>query len=328
MSGEPRILHAGTSDVPGIMTLVQSCYGDSYGIDHFYDRAELEAKISAGILRSVVAIAGNEIVGHMALVVQHPGAAVCEAGNTVVHPSHRGGGLMMQLAFALHQRAVDDGFLGYMQFPTTAHTIMQRASVAYGGIETGIMLSYIAADADYRSIERPSGRLAITVAYQPVCEAPPRNLACLPVIYGPHIEQLYSTLGLQRSLSGDAVATPGAAQLSERNNSHWRHLSLQVLAGGSGLLEKVTEAIARYQPATSYIDFAVDIPGVDIVVDQLRTLGFFYAGLLPEYSETDCLRLQAIHEDVGQVFEPLLANAAAQDLLGFIRADARAVGAH
>jgi hypothetical protein len=56
----------------------------------------------------------------------------------------------MQLAIKLHELALRSGFSSHIQYPTTAHSVMQKASVSYGGAETGVMLAYIGTESDQK----------------------------------------------------------------------------------------------------------------------------------------------------------------------------------
>jgi Acetyltransferase (GNAT) family len=87
-------------DAPALTVLILRCYGETYGPSVFYDTPALAKLISTKKLCSVVAEAGQRIVGHMGLTVRHPESIVCETGNTVVDKSSRGQGLLLKLGMA------------------------------------------------------------------------------------------------------------------------------------------------------------------------------------------------------------------------------------
>lgn len=60
-----------------------------------------------------------------------------EAGTTLVDPARRGEGIMGRLGAALGELLVAEGVCGFVHFPTTAHAVMQRASVSAGGSRDG-----------------------------------------------------------------------------------------------------------------------------------------------------------------------------------------------
>ncbi len=58
-------------DTTGLMGCFQRCYGESYANELFYDEAKLYAAISAGQLRSVVAVNDDVVVGHTGLTIRY-----------------------------------------------------------------------------------------------------------------------------------------------------------------------------------------------------------------------------------------------------------------
>jgi hypothetical protein len=314
-------------DCAGVVELIRSCYGDTYGVEYFCHVDALISEMESGRLRSIVALKDRQTIGHMALLQRHPQARVCEAGNTVVHSSARGEGLMIQLAFRLHELAVETGLTGYIHYPTTAHPIMQKASVDYGGVETGLMLRYIAAESDFQQNASRGERLATTVAYQPVADAPAQKLLRLPERYAEFMAGLYQQLALPRQTDCQpSLPLRRDASFTASFNQRWQYLQMDVEKAGENLADEVAALINRHKPCVSYIDLPVDGNGVDPAVESLNDLGFFYAGLLPEFAGTDILRLQKLSDAAESDFQPDLANEAASRLLEFIREDAHSIG--
>ncbi len=294
---------------------------------YLYHVEDLLREMESGRLRPVIALKDGHILGHMALVEKHTPARFCEAGITVVHRSARGQGLMMKLATRLHELAQEAGYSGYLQYPTTAHHIMQKASVAYGGIETGLMLSYVGAESDFQGRPSLTGRLAATVAYQPVSAAPPRRLARLPGRYQTLLRQLYRSLGLPLEVENRPDFSPRHdARLALTFNKRWRYLQMEVEEVGERLGAEVELLIDQYQPCVSYIDLPVDCNGVDLAVESLNAIGFFYSALLPCLYGADILRLQRLQGARESDFQPDLANETAGRLLDYARREAQSIG--
>ncbi len=320
---EPLLRDLVDGDITSLVDLFRSCYGTTYSNPIFYDAAVLRDHVVRGSLRSVVAEQSGRLVGHMALTVHHDGALICEAGNTVVDPDARGHGVMAQLGMALHDRTRREGFLGYIHYPTTAHDIMQRASVMKGGVETGVLLGYIPADTEYTAIDKRNHRLAVTVAFQPLDRMPPRNLARLPERYADLLTEIYHSAGLDRIVpEGDhAVAFLRNSVLSHSFNPRRKALHVSVDSVGDDLDESVRKMLNERDPAVAIVDLPVDALGIDAAVESLRSLGFFFAALHPEFCDTDILRLQRLRDRSAEVLNPTLANDGARGILEFIRAD-------
>ena len=199
MSKETIIRRLVPKDALALSELIRRCYGETYGPSVFYDIPALAEMIAKRALCSVVAEYGQQIVGHMGLTVRHSESTVCETGNTVVDPNARGQGLLLKLGMALHDLVLQEGYVGYVHYPTTAHQIMQRVSVAYGGKETGVMLAYVPETTAPKPTGKQSRHLAATVVFQPLSLVPHRTVT-LPEKYQAVIARLYEDLNLDRTV--------------------------------------------------------------------------------------------------------------------------------
>ena len=283
-------------DAPALTALIRRCYGETYGPSVFYDTVSLTEMISKRKLCSVVAENGLQIVGHMGLTVRHSESIVCETGNTVVDKNVRGQGLLLKLGMALHDLVLQAKYVGYVHYPTTAHHIMQRASVAYGGKETGVMLAYVSETTDPELASKRS--LAATVVYQPISPVPKREVV-LPAKYHAVIERLYKKLNLDRMVISAPQSlyknlTIDDAPIDADYCSKRGVLHLFTKKTTSNMTENVSALIEKYQPKITHIDLPLDNADIDSIVDSLNDIGFLFCALLPEFAHTDLLRLQAI----------------------------------
>lgn len=305
-------------DAEALAACFERCYGRTYANPLFYDARALRTLIEAGELRGVVAVQGARVVGHTGLTVRHPSARAIEAGNTVVDPDFRGGGLLGRLGGALADLCRQLGYVGYVHYPTTAHTIMQTRSVGGGGVETGIMLAYIPADTEYTAIERRAGRLAATVVYQPFSRARAREVF-VPRRYR-WLDALYASARLERTLLTDTQTPSGRSHLVTRWNERRGLLHVDCVRAGADVDTEIEAARARHAPAVVHVDVGLDVACIDAVVDQLCRLGFFYCALLPEFGSSDVLRLQWLADpDAGLRAD--LANDGARALLARMAAE-------
>lgn len=285
-------------DASALTALIRRCYADTYGPSVFYDEPALAEMIATQKLCAVVAENGQQLVGHMALTVQHPESIICETGNTIVDPSARGQGLLLKLGMALHQLVLEKGYVGYVHYPTTAHPIMQRASVAYGGKETGVMLAYVSETTTPELADKASKSLAATVVFQPLSTVPNRQVI-LPEKYQTVIARLYKNLNLDRTIVKSMLSSKSSSikdtitmdvhYCSQRNVLH-----LFDKCAGTDAKESVSALIEKYQPKITHIDLPLDNPNIDSMLASLNDIGFFFCALLPEFAHTDVLRLQAI----------------------------------
>jgi GNAT superfamily N-acetyltransferase len=323
----------GTSDLIAIRPLVpndaerltscfERCYGDSYVVGFFYEPAEIRARMADGRVRSVAAIAPDgEIVGHMAMMRPYAGARTVELGNTIVDPRYRGHGLALRLGAALLEACRTGGYVGFHHYPTTAHAIMQKLAVQAGGIETGVMLSYIPEGTDYRELGGKSdkGRIAVVVVYQPLAPAPPRCVF-LPARWEAGLREIYARAGLDRSVHAPSASRAGEpTRLRSHADSRRDLLRIEVERSGRDLCDRVGALLVEHPAEVAQVDLLLTDPVVGEAVEVLREHGFFYCALLPEFASGDVLRLQRLRSEPEAL--PDLVYSEARGILAAALAD-------
>jgi len=309
-------------DAEKLTACFERCYADSYVVGFFYDPAEIRARMADGRVRSVIAMTGEgEIVGHMAMMRPHAEAITVELGNTIVDPRYRGHGLAARLGAALFEACRESGHVGFHHYPTTAHAIMQKLAVQAGGIETGVMLSYIPESTDYRDIGGKSeqGRLAVVVVYQPLAPAPVRSVF-LPARFEEMLCEMYARAGLEREVLGATAPTAQSPTLLRaRHDARRDLLRVEVDRVGGDLVERVEDAAQRAPAEVTHVDFLLSDAGVPRAVDALVDRGFLFCSLLPEFASTDVLRLQRLRSEPKTL--PDLVYAEARGILAATLAD-------
>ena len=311
-----------SEDAEKLTACFERCYGDSYVVGFFYDPAEIRARMADGRVRSVIAVSRDgEIVGHMAMMRPHPGALTVELGNTIVDPRYRGNGLAARLGAALFEACRTGGYVGFHHYPTTAHAIMQKLAVQAGGVETGVMLSYIPEGTDYRDLGGKSekGRLAVVVVYQPLAPAPARTVF-LPARFATMLREIYARAGLAREVLGSSVpVATSPSRLRARLDARRNLLRIEVERIGDDLLERVEDAAERAPAEVTHLDLLLSDPGVPHAVEALCDRGFLFCALLPEFAACDVIRLQRLRSELKAL--PDLVYPEAREILAATLAD-------
>lgn len=310
-------------DAPALTRCFERCYGDSYVTASFYDPAEIRARVDDGRLRSVVAVdPSNEVVGHMGLTRRDPTAITADAGNTVVDPRYRNQKLAARLGGALVHLSREVGLVGFHHYPTTMHPALQKLAVAGGGTETGIMLDYIPAGTEYLGIGSGANeaRLAVVVVYQPLAEAPERQVFT-PERYAQRLSSLYASIGLARRAGPVDASAATATRLDAHFDARRGLLRARVTEVGDDLGACVDRALEGAEADVTQVDLPLADPGTPDAVDALRERGLHFAALLPEYLDGDVLRLQRTREGGGALAHADLASDEARALLDFARSD-------
>ena len=198
---------------------------------------------------------------------------------------------------------------------------MQKASLKSGGWETGIMLAYLPPKArDVVIGGSGEDRLAVTVVYQPLSEATAQAFF-LPDHYGGLITDFAKRLQLGRMSAGGHANPTGATRLRKVTDQHSRRDRFIVDRIGDDLIERITSAIGNSDAGVSHVDLSMNQPEVHHAVEQLRKSGFAFCAWLPEWNESDVLRLQFLKGLTTGELHPNLYSPAANQLAALIRSE-------
>jgi hypothetical protein len=300
------------ADAPVVTACLVRCYGDAYPKRWMYDAADLSARLADGRYRGVVATATGTVVGHIGFTRPGPAATVVQAGTTIVDPAHRRGGLMTRMAALLSEQIVAGGAAGFVHFPTTAHQVMQRASLRGGGCETGVLVGYL------------PGRLAVTAVYQPLAPAPPQAVH-LPARYADLIAGLVQQAGLARTTR--AWAPPAGDTHRTRGTDAGRGLARIALHRiGADVAAALAAELSTVDEPLVHVDLPLHEPGVDAAVTALRGERFAFGAWLPGWAGHDVLRMQRLRDATPAELAPDLYSAPAKRMMAGIRRELTSSG--
>ena len=302
-AGEVEIRLLRADEVARLISLVRRCYGDSYIDPTQYDEASVRRSITEGLRHSIVGFdSAGRAIAHMSFSLRRLGDLTADAGMTLVDPDYRGRKLAMRCGIALGQRASEIGLVGAHDYPVTVHGATQRLAVDQG-IYTGLMLDNVPADVSFRDmheVQTPT-RSASLIRYLPFAPAPEREVF-VPPRYRELIEGIYSETGLVRRPVDEDRRTNCAnceliTQVDERRSS----TRIEVRRAGNDTAARIAEALTgdANRAEVVHLDLPLADAGTPHVAEESRALGFFYAGLLPEYRDGDILRMQRLRRPTG-----------------------------
>jgi GNAT superfamily N-acetyltransferase len=312
----------------GFTRLVRRCYGDSYDAAWVYDPGQVAERLRRGTLWSTVGIAdGGELVAHVGLARQRPDDEVAESGQAVVDPDYRGRHLFTLLKRRAADQAAERGLFGLYSEATAAHPYSQRANVALGAVETGLLLGYIPATVEYEAIDAKPHRQSVVLYYlktndghrRPVY-APPRDRRM--------VESILQRAGL-RGVVRDACdvaqpPSPSTSDLHVDDRDDHNDRVVTVRTAGDDLLESVLtardDALARAADCV-YVDLPLADPGTQRHGDGLRELGFAFGGIFPNRLHAcDVLRYQYLDRVTLDPSDIALASDHGRELLDYVTA--------
>ena len=305
--------------------LVRRCYGDSYDAAWVYDPAEVAERLRRGTLWSTVGIAEDgEVVAHLGLARQRPDDDVAESGQAVVDPEYRGRHIFTTLKRRAAAQAADRGLFGLYSEATAAHPYSQRANVALGAVETGLLVGYIPATVEYEAIDARPHRQSVVLYYlktndghmRPVY-APPRDRAMVASI----IERA-GLRGTVREASDEPSSANTDLHVDDRDDHNDRVVTVRTV--GDDLLDAVLAArdVALAHAADCvYVDLPLADPGTQRHGDGLRELGFTFGGISPNrLHDCDVLRYQYLDRVTLDTSDIALASDHGRELLDYVTA--------
>jgi len=321
MSSDIEVRPMTPGDAQGVSGCIVRCYGDAYPKRVMYRPDEVALLVRSHAYNGVVAASGAEVVGHIGFTWPTSASTVVEAGTTVVDPGFRGQGLMRRLGLALAEALASEGAVGFVHFPTTAHQVMQRASLSAGGRETGVMLAYLPAETRDNAMGAVGQeRLAVTVVYQPVLKAAPRDIY-LPRRYDRLIRGFSDGLELSRSAAGPFRTPRGDNQLDSDFDASRGLLRISVGRIGADLATTAARVVAAHDAGLVHLDLPMDDPAIDHAVEELRRSSYAFAAWLPGWAAHDVLRLQLLVSPSDGELSPSLFSPEARALLAMIRTE-------
>ncbi len=280
-------------------------YRYTYLKEDLYFPERIEAMNRDGKMVSTVAVtAEGEVAGHFA-IMPRPNKKVAEIGVAVVMPRYRGRGIMKKMLTFLIDEARRRSLYALYGNAFTIHALSQRANLKFGFNETALQLGWIPPGSIKVIKERGlKGAGNILTFFNYLQDTTPYPVF-IPRRYKKILDRIYSGLGLQRVLETPLPVSmsvlPHESEINLKIKASHRTAVITVKKFGKDFLQrlqtKVTELSKRHFNAL-YIDLELKDPFTPEAVLMAEDLGFFFSGLLPDYSDGDIFRLQRYETEI------------------------------
>jgi len=167
-------------------------------------------------------------------------------------------------------------------------------------------------------------RTSSLIRWLPFGRAPERKVH-LPERYRPQLEALYAEASLRRTvLRPDDHLAEHESELERTYDERRQILRVAVTRAGSDLTSRVeteTQEAARRGGLVAHVDLSLSDSVTPVATEALRTQGFSFAGLLPEYRDGDVLRMQWIDESVDDAVFSVLSTDSTREIQSFVLSD-------
>jgi len=321
-------------DAVAVARCTYAVYGYTVPDDYLYFPDHMREMLHGGLLEVCVGeSAEGEVVSCLTREVDRPGAAVGYLGEGMVEPRYRGHRLLEQmLGFSLEQ-ARDKRMLGLYAEAVTVHPFSQKSNLALGASETGVQLAD-EAPIDFKQIaESASRKRTATVLHYFKANQMPRRTVYPPEHHRAMVERIYERGGFDRMV---ATTSPPAgpapargAQVSLKIYPAWSEAALRVTAYGDDLPDLVRlrlRELCLQRIDWISLDLPLSHPGARTLCAPIESLGFFFAGIIPELADDDVLRLQYLNEVEADVESAKLASDFGKELFDYVVVAMRARG--
>jgi|GEM_PF-1114975 hypothetical protein len=317
------------ADSAAIARCFLEVYGHNYVHSEVFSPRRYWNKVESGELIPVVTRdEKGEVIGHVALE-REPGASIAERGEAVVLPAYRGHHLLEQMTERLSEEADKLGLIGVYAMPVTVHTFSQRNDERAGMPVCAALLGAASESSRPRDLAAPTAgqRQSLLMTFR-FLKKPARPRVYPPKPYRETMLKIYENLGV--AVSASEPAPPAAAESKTRikvDRRGYGKIHFEQIGPGAGMeLKQALRDVRSLGARSVQLSAPVDDPGLPLLTDRARDLGFFFCGLGPAFSDgTDILLLQFLSEPLDTRKLQLFTDQT-KDLVSFIESDRRAVG--
>ena len=291
-------------NVNDLVRLVYKCYGYTYANEFMYYPEQIEALLHGDLMTSCGAYdSERELIGHLALVFSKPGAKVGESGEAVVDPRYRGRRIFQKMKNFLKEQSAENGLVGIYSEAVTVHPYSQKGNLDIGAREIGYLLGYSPGTVSFENItdgEKPR-RQSVALMYLPVLESKEVKVY-VPEAYKEIVTEIYSNIEIKREIvteKGDFEFPSGSkGSVSVKLRTDHNQAVITVGSYGEGTLNEIEyhlKKLSLERVDCIYTDLPLNMQGTGHMAEALRGLGFFFGYVVPEYADSDMLRLQYLN---------------------------------
>jgi anti-sigma regulatory factor (Ser/Thr protein kinase)/GNAT superfamily N-acetyltransferase len=307
---------------------VYRCYGYTYANGDVYFPDRVREFLESGLMVSHVALTPDGgIIGHIAIRKESPDARIGERGQAVVDPRYRGHGLLNKLVSSSVENAKATGMYGTYSEAVTVHTYSQKAAFSIGARETGILLGFTPATMLFKKIQEGDRqqRQAAVLLYTRYNDEPFRDVYP-PFHHQAIIRRIYERNNFRRNIVNaldvkEQADVPPSSQVDIRVQTDASRAFMCITQYGADLEELVKfrlRELCLRRIDCIYIDLPLSHPATPKFCASMEMLGFFFAGIIPEMSEGDVLRLQYLNNVDVDLENIQIASDFGKELLDYV----------
>ena len=312
------------SDAAAIARCFLEVYGHHYVHSEVFSTHRYWGKVESGELVPAVARDDQgEVIGHVALE-REPGARVAERGEAVVLSAYRGHHLLERMTERLSAEAPKHGLHGIYAEPLTIHTFSQRNDERAGMPVCAVLLGANPESFRPKGVPCPTAgqRQSYLRTFRFVQQPAARTIHA-PAPYREMLLKIYASLGVTVSVAAPAgAAAPESRTGIKVNDRGYGVIHFDQIGPEAAVeLGQALRDVRGLGASSVQLSALVGDPGLPLLTDAARGLGFFFCGLGPAFADgADTFLLQSLSEplDTGKL---QLFSDATKELVAFIDRD-------
>jgi len=290
-----------------VSQLMYRAYGSTYFNEDVYYPQRLAAQNAHNAVLSFIAVGEDRcIAGHYALELNQQGP-VAECGQAVVHPAHRGRGLLGRMKDAAIQKAQRLELVGWFADAVCVHTRTQQSNVTHGGQLSGVDLAIGPRSERFRKIADEQPQRVTCLLYFHWLHQPARRTVFVPTRHQAVVSKIYENLQCEIRFGEDTPPTGhGRLAISMDSRAARAFVRADELGADSvwSIRHAKRELVERSHAEIVFVELPLENPATPHVVTSLEADGFAFAGVAPHFSTNgDMLRLIYLVEPLAR--EPI-----------------------
>lgn len=287
------------SDAEGVKKLFTEVYGDKYPAKIVYHPDRLIAAFEhREQIPIVVRTSDNRVVGYSSLFRAAPDKGVYEKGNGAVLPAFRNAGVIGMIFEYVREALPGIRDLNVLfGEPVCNHIYIQKAALAkLPFVETALGVDLMPAEA-YEQEKSASGRVSTVFMF--ITSVPRPHTIYVPQAYEDNLRYIYEGLDDTRSFSrsGGDLPLSQPTLIDVQVFDFARAARLTVHEAGADLetaFPSEEEHLVNRNVQVIQVPLKLSWPWIGRVVDFLKSRGYFFGGILPQWFGEDGLLMQKI----------------------------------
>lgn len=293
---------ADPDDAEGISRLAFQSHGGVLFSEHIYYPDRVREMILAGEMTSAVIEADDtkEVAAHGAMVKHAANAVVEELTFGFVAPDFRSKGCASSLVRALEENAVNRDVYAIEAFAVTNHVHSQRAVLGHGYRECGLLVDTSPASRIWGTSDSAEPeRIGNVIFTKYLGEFRDRPLY-LPEHHRTMIERIYQHRGItvQSGMLMDQMETGPESTIWTFSdlNEGWSLVGIDEYGlDGFVQVEKRLQRALAQGIVSIQLALPLENPGTMSMTSSFEEMGFFFAGVGPDYTGSEMLMLQYVN---------------------------------